>query len=248
MSQLVPAIVHGVLTDEEYVQCMRHYAAGPVARTWISSGDTAPALVWSIGEETARKRQTLASSKKAMGTCNNPELDDMMPALLTSDTRYRDQFLKLAPAPSSALPAAAHGAVDRAMETEHVLISEEDDFHVSGTPLSLSASQKQRDVMRLPSEERLTSTSPSPRRSGARVGSSPASRVSQRQSKGSRVVIVSQPSRKVTEGSSVKASAPKGRPAKRTASSQGRDDDGGACVRVGTKRQRSMEEFLYRGE
>lgn len=253
MSQLVPSVAHSVLTDKEYEQCMRHYVTGSTSRTWITAGDTAPDLVWSNSEETARNRRKAASSTKALRTCNDPELGDKVPALPPSDTRYRDQFLNLAtaptPAPTPAPPAAAHGSMGRAGEKEHVLISEDEDDHGRRTLLlSPSASQKQRDVTHLSTKKRATSSSPSPRRGGAGVGSSPASRASQRQSTGSSVVVVSQPSTKMTERSPVKASALKGRPAKLTSSSQGRDDDADARVEVGTKRQRSMEEFLYRGE
>ncbi|AYU80562.1 hypothetical protein LDHU3_29.1060:CDS1 [Leishmania donovani] len=249
MSQLVPSVAHGVLTDEEYEQCMRHYVTGSASRTWIAAGDTAPDLVWSNSEETARTRRKAASSK-ALRACSNPELGDEVLALLPSNTRYRDQFLKLAPVPTSVPTAAAHGAVDRAGEKEHVLISEDeqDDHGRRMLLLSPSASQQQRDVTHLPTKKRATSSSPSSRRGGAGAGSSPASRASQRQSTGNSVVIVSQPSAKITERSPVKASAPKGRPGKLTSSSQGRDDDADARAEVGTKRQRLMEEFLYRGE
>ncbi|CAG9577804.1 hypothetical_protein [Leishmania major strain Friedlin] len=250
MSQLVPSVAHGVLTDKEYEQCMRRYVTGSASRTWIAAGDTAPDLVWSNTEEMAFTRRKATSSTKALGACSNPELGDKVLALPPSDTRYRDQFLKLVPAPTSAPTAAAHGAVDRAGEKEHVLISddEQDDHGRRTLLLSPSASQQQRDVTLLPTKKRATSSSLSPRRGSAGVGNSPPSRASQRQSTGSSVVIVSQPSAKMTGRSPVKASAPKGRPGKLTSSSQGRDDDADARVEVGTKRQRLMEEFLYRGE
>ncbi|KAG5473732.1 hypothetical protein LSCM1_04362 [Leishmania martiniquensis] len=250
MSLLVPSAAHGVLTEKEYQQCMRHYLTRSPSRIWIAVGGTALDLVWNSHEEAAHSSEKLASSAEALRTRSCPKGNSVSAAPL-SDTRYRDQFLKLASDCAPAVPAAAGEAAGRAAE-EHVLSSDEEceKSDHSRSALSLTpSSRQQRVVGHLSTKGAAASSSPSPRCSctGA-TGSSPASRASQRQSTGSSVIILSQPTRKVLACSPAQTGAPKGRIAGSECSSQGRCDGADTGGERGRKRQRFMEDFLYRAE
>ncbi|KAG5474017.1 hypothetical protein CUR178_04128 [Leishmania enriettii] len=250
MSLLVPSAAHGVLTDKEYQQCLRHYLTGSPSRRWIAVGGTPPDLVWNSREETAFESDKVDFSTKIPRTRSIPKAGKSVSGPTLSNVRYRDQYLKLGPGPAPATAAAAHEAASRAGE-EYVLISddkcEQSDNSRNALP-STPSSQQQRAITHMLTKGPAASSSPSPRRSGAGAGSSLASRASQRQSTGSSVVIVSQPAGNVAERSSVQAGAPKGRSAGSKSSSRGRCDGADAVGEMVRKRQRFMEDFLYREE
>ncbi|KAK7195499.1 hypothetical protein NESM_000477500 [Novymonas esmeraldas] len=269
MRRLIPSAAHGVLTDEAYEQCLRHYATcASSTRGWTTGGDVALRLVWDSEARVAPQSPPLASSSAAHGD----------PALPPATPRYRDKFVTLPSASSPTSLSSAAGVAAAAVDpvappvvgegkaTEYTLISDEDDDEPEGncvgTPsLSSSPSVSQRSrrggapVFGKP---RAVSSSPAPARSGRGRGGvsrciSPAPHPSQRQSTGSSVVIVSQPTRKTTErGGTNTAVAPQRRLSKSapssSSSSRGGDPDVDGGHTAGTKRQRSMEEFLYHAE
>ncbi|CAJ1030641.1 hypothetical protein Q4I32_005597 [Leishmania shawi] len=135
--------------DKEYEQCMCHYATSLFSRTWIAASDTEPALVWSKREETACKSRKPTSSPKPPRTSNSSKLDDKAPALPLSNTRYRNQFLKLTPAPIST--AAAHEAMGCGAAVS-VLISEEEDGQGDSSRNTPPSSPQQEGVMHISSK------------------------------------------------------------------------------------------------
>lgn len=275
MSRLVPAAAHGALSDADYTRCLRHYIAEASSRTWIGAGDTAPALVWDNREETTRMSQQVAQASSApTPTLGAPELGRPTGALNqfsktpgSGEERYRDQFIQLCALPQAAVAATearvapatasspARAAPRRSPEKVYILVSEGEDEEAEGPEEERSASKTPASPPSTPSASPPVSQpapQPAPRPgTHRRTAPTKAPRVSAstspspRPSTGSSVVFLSQPARKGAGGSPPKAA--KGRTSRSKSASRGREHDGGGEA-AGAKRQRSMEEFLYRGD
>lgn len=245
MRFLIPAVADAVLTDGEMELCLRHYMNDKPARPWIDEGDSAPDLVWDN-----RKKITRPSDA-------TPSVSTALHPPPPSNVRWRDQYLELhlpkAEVNKSQQRTSTLAAAKAAKpQTAYVLISEDEEEDAkskkttSSNSLQLSSAASA-DIRR--GRATNDTTSPSPRHStggggGDGVSRSQDSRASQRQSTGSSVVYMSQPVKKAA-GDAVAEKAQRDRSS--TSKSAKSRLAQGAGEKVGNKRQRSMEEFMYRG-
>jgi hypothetical protein len=241
MRTLAPATAEAVLTDAEMELCLRHYTHNKPAQAWISDGDAAPDLVWDDRHKMKRLSGQLADTHAEAAPVPLP----------ACNTRFRDQYLQLH-YPKKALQPSTPAK-------EYVLISEDDDGDEEGK-LSASSSQPSTETVagrgqsstgarRSRKAVKASSTSPSPRCGGTGDGgssnnASQGSRGSPRPSTGSSVVIMSQPTMKLVDTGVGRGQRSRS-PTKSKSTSHSREHEAGD--EVGKKRQRSMEEFMYRG-
>ncbi|KPA80389.1 unspecified product [Leptomonas pyrrhocoris] len=241
MSAFLPATADTVLTDREMELCLGHYTSDKPAKAWIAEGDSAPRLVWDAHDELARYSDALTGTSAAASSSA---------PLPSSNPRWRDQFLQLHRSRTAETAQRRTGAPSASKkakaETEYVLISEDEgEEQEAKEKFSARPSQKpersatRREQLAAVAPRNDTTVSPSPRRSG---GTS-ASQRSQRQSTGSSVVVMSQPAKKAADADAEKSR--RGHSATSTSASRWREQADGD--EVGQKRQRSMEEFMYRG-
>ncbi|KPI89796.1 hypothetical protein ABL78_1059 [Leptomonas seymouri] len=236
MEMLVPATADAVLTDREMGLCLRHYVGCQPVRPWVRESDSPPGLIWHKQKEVARSSEKFADALDASSA----------PAPLpASNTRWRDRYLQLhlpkATDKSQQRTGASSAAAGAETEREYIVICEDDREAEERS----SATPPQRPAESAASASRSrTTASPPPRRSGggAGISASQGSRASQRHSTGSSVVIVSQPTKKAVDAAAENAQRRRSAPSK--SASRGREQ--GEVDEAGKKRQRTMEEFVYR--